>query len=747
MSSLGDSRRWTGFWPALVPCALLAVLAVHRVWMDDDAFINLRVVRNVLEGNGIVFNAGERVEATTSPLWLALLCLSGALHLKLEYVAAYGGIAMTCAGLAASQLGAFLGTRRHGVQVPLGAMVFAVIPAAWDYASSGLETGLSFFWLGLSFWALVHLCRSAAWSRKKALATSALLGLGPLVRPELALYSATMLVPLVVHGSVLAGPSRRERLRAALGMAAAAAALPFGYELFRMGYYAALVPNTAIAKQAFAFNTKQGICYAKNFFSLYRLPIALSALLVFAVLQVRRFLLSGERILAAVSVALPVMAALHVGYVIAIGGDYMHGRMFLPALFAGLMPVSLVAFPRRSEFGEYLVAVGLTVPLAGWAVVCGTKLRVDKENVCGIGDERGWYARMAGVSNPILLDDYSNFQFHQTGTSMLAKVESDCPTERRLDDGSCRRTIHFDHDTKIRFRPPRRSLELPRDVAPGMRGVVTEGAIGMVGQVLPSTVHLLDRHGLADAFASRLVVTERGRPGHEKSLPPAWVAARFTADEPTEDAAIVAARHALRCGALAALDRAIHEPMSLGRFFDNVAFAFTSRSMRISPDPFEAEAQYCGTPTPIVVVAGGKGGEPYRWQCPAGTVLGALSGTVHGDDGVSSITPACVASKAGARGSTGPEFGQHVSSTFDSSCAAGERVVGIHGSRTHLVHEVGLLCASSEAGSAAKRAPSGGIGGGTPFEARCPEPLVAIGVTGRAGDRIDAVGVVCGRPL
>lgn len=746
MSSHREFPWWAKLWPALVPCTLLAVLAVHRVWMDDDAFINLRVVRNVLEGNGLVYNAGERVEATTSPLWLAILCLTGASHLKLEYVAAYGGIAMTCIGLMAAQAGAFLGMREDGPHVPLGAMMFAVIPAAWDYASSGLETGLSFFWLGLSFWALVHLCRAPEWSKKTALGASMLLGLGPLVRPELALYSVTMLVPLVVHGVTLAGPSRRERLRTAISIAVAAAALPVGYELFRMGYYAALVPNTAIAKQAFAFNTKQGICYAKNFFSLYRLPIALSMLMVFWALQLRRFVVSRERLLAAIAIALPVVAALHVGYVIAMGGDYMHGRMFLPALFAGLMPVSLVALPKRSEFGEYVVSLGLIVPLAGWGFVCGTKLRVDKENVCGIGDERGWYARMAGASNPILLDDYSNFQFHKIGATMLAAVESDCPKERRLDDGSCRRTIHFDHDTKLRFHPPRRSLELPREVAPGMRGVVTESAIGMVGQILPSTVHLIDRHGLADAFASRLVVTERGRPGHEKSLAAAWIVARFTADEPTEDAVIVAARRALRCGALGELDRAIHEPMSLGRFLDNVKFALTSRSMRISPDPFEAEAQYCGTPKPPVVVAGGKGGEPYRWQCPAGTTLGALSGTVHAEDGVSSITPVCVASNGSARRASGPEFGQHASSAFDSSCAADEHVVGIHGSRTHLVREVGLLCASNEDGRVTKRAPSGGIGGGTSFELRCPESLGAIGVTGRAGDRIDAVGLVCGPP-
>jgi arabinofuranosyltransferase len=34
--------------------------------MNDDGFINLRVVSQIKAGNGPVFNAGERVEAATA---------------------------------------------------------------------------------------------------------------------------------------------------------------------------------------------------------------------------------------------------------------------------------------------------------------------------------------------------------------------------------------------------------------------------------------------------------------------------------------------------------------------------------------------------------------------------------------------------------------------------------------------------------------------------------------------------------
>ena len=46
-----------------------------RRWISDDGLIVLRTVRNLEEGNGPVFNAGERVEANTSTLWQYLILL------------------------------------------------------------------------------------------------------------------------------------------------------------------------------------------------------------------------------------------------------------------------------------------------------------------------------------------------------------------------------------------------------------------------------------------------------------------------------------------------------------------------------------------------------------------------------------------------------------------------------------------------------------------------------------------------
>ena len=54
---------------------ILAVGWTHR-FMTEDGFIYLRVVEQVRAGNGPVFNQGERVEAFTGPLWVALLSIA-----------------------------------------------------------------------------------------------------------------------------------------------------------------------------------------------------------------------------------------------------------------------------------------------------------------------------------------------------------------------------------------------------------------------------------------------------------------------------------------------------------------------------------------------------------------------------------------------------------------------------------------------------------------------------------------------
>jgi arabinofuranosyltransferase len=134
--------------------------------------------------------------------------------------------------------------------------------------------------------------------------------------------------------------------------------------------------------------------------------------------------------------------------------------------------------------------------------------------------------------------------------------------------------------------------------APGsVRLVVPVSNIGILGYIAGSDVHVVDRMGLADPIAARLVLAARDRPGHEKLLPWEWVVARFA--DPDEGRGrfpgTPAALRALQCGELASLVRAVYGPLTPSRFAANIRDAWALSRLRIPADPVEAGKRFCSS--------------------------------------------------------------------------------------------------------------------------------------------------------
>ncbi len=88
-----QATRWLTW---LLLAAAIAIL-IFGAWLRrhslDDAFINYRIVHQIEAGNGPVFNAHERVEAYSSPLWLVMLVLGDvSLPFPLEWIGMAGGM-------------------------------------------------------------------------------------------------------------------------------------------------------------------------------------------------------------------------------------------------------------------------------------------------------------------------------------------------------------------------------------------------------------------------------------------------------------------------------------------------------------------------------------------------------------------------------------------------------------------------------------------------------------------------------
>ena len=600
---------------ALIPVGLLALLGWRWRWATEDAFIYFRIAENVAQGDGPVFNLGARTEAYTSPLWLtALVVLRGVLPgLSIEWIAVVGGLSLSVLGLFAAVRGALRLQRARPSAVltlPLGGLVIASVPAMWDYSTSGLETSLVFAWLGLVFWALVALSDSMrargsstnaqsdlegrakrALDNAPAIALAIAIGLGPLVRPDLAIFAAGFLVtqwwttrPSRVLGAVLL---------------AAAAAIPLAYQIFRMGYFGTLLPNTALAKEASAVFWGRGLDYLGDLSSSYLLWVPIPLLLGFAIVFVRDRLHASDR-RSAVLVAVPIVCALvHILYVVRLGGDYMHGRMLLPSLFGLLLPVAVV---RVRSLGAASALLAVIVP---WSILCATSLRAPAKpsknpDALVVYDQRRRYSDRPERPSPVNLTDYEETSDVTSGRALALRAANGPPALLIVDG----RKVSAARSGGSRPLQPRQ--DLPVDV------VAYVGGIGRRGMAAGPGVHMVDRPGLADPVASRLRLDSiRGlKPGHEKSLPVAWAEARFA--QPTREGATspstAAARRALACEPLSEIVAATSASLTFERFARNAALAVRTHGFRLPPDPLAAEREICRAPSTRSGVGGSGSG-------------------------------------------------------------------------------------------------------------------------------------------
>ena len=562
-----------------IPVVAFGWAGWSRRWVSDDGFIYLRVVDQLVAGNGPVFNAGERVEVATGPLWVVILTVATVVlrPLPLEWHAVWLGLILSLMGLALAAWGALLLMEwpRHRVVLPLGALVVVALPPFWDFATSGLETGLGFAWLGGCFWGLareyrLHVSPDLT-EPERALARSrsstwlaVVIGLGLLIRPDFVIFTVAFMAALLV---LWPGASWRARL----GIVGAAFALPLAYQIFRMGYYGSLVPNAAFAKEASAPYWSQGWRYALDLLQPYWLLVPLVGLAALSWLpdQLRRW---TRRDLAGVAVAgLPVVAAIvHALYIVHLGGDFMHGRMLLPALFGLLLPVAVVPLSNPLQ----LVAALVVIP---WVMVSALTLRpYEATYTTGITDERRFYVQVSGHPHPITLDDYGDF----AGAM----------------DGLRARDLAAEGDPGLVLRY---GQQIP--LAPGVAStlVVQRGAIGIFGYAAGTEVHVVDLLGLGDPIAGRLRLEQRGRPGHEKMLREAWVVARFgdlgaqmPPGAPSAER-VAMARVALGCDGAELLLHAVRDPMTPKRFLRNLFDSFRLYKFRLNPDPVQAPHELC----------------------------------------------------------------------------------------------------------------------------------------------------------
>ncbi|WP_275564632.1 flagellar motor control protein ZomB [Mycolicibacterium crocinum] len=611
----------------VVVAALWTWGAWQRRWIADDGLIVLRTVRNLLAGNGPVFNAGERVESNTSTLWTYLNYVGALIAgpVQLEYVALALALSLSVAGVVLIMLG----TARlfapglpggRALLLPAGALVYIAIPPARDFATSGLENGLVLAWVGLLWWMMVAWSQQPRLQRGGPIFTAALAfvaGLSVLVRPELALIGGLALVMMLI--------AARDWITRLL-ILVAGGLFPVSYQIFRMGYYGLLFPQTALAKDASGDKWGQGLIYLANFNRPYALWLA--ALLVIAlgavVVAARRATAAARpdvrgtsgrlarriQTPTAVVIFMLVSGLLQALYWIRQGGDFMHGRVLLTPVFCLLTPVAVipVVLPDTVTFARdrATMLAGATVALwlgvVGWSLWAANSpgLGADATRVTysGIVDERRFYSQATGHAHPLTAADYLDYPRMR---AVLTAINNTPDGALLLPSGN-----YDQWDVVPAYPPPPPPPGVSMDswrrqIAPH---TVFFTNLGMLGMNVGLNVRVIDQIGLANPIAAHTARLEDARIGHDKNLFPDWAVAEgpWLKEHPyvppyLDEGWIAEAGVALGCPETDAMLNSIRGPLGIRRFVSNVLHALDFTRYRIDRVP-QYELQRCNLPEP-----------------------------------------------------------------------------------------------------------------------------------------------------
>ncbi len=432
------------------------VLTTRRAWMGDDAFISLRVVDNFVNGHGLVYNLGERVQVFTHPLWLFLLSVGYFLTREPYFTTI--AISLLCS-LAAVAVVVKMSPSRWAAFLAL--LILSLSNAFVDYATSGLENPLTYLLVALFFF---FYFKFPAPTSRQLFLLSMIASLAAVNRLDTFAFFLFPLLTLWLQAF--------HKKQALLWLAAGQWPILL-WEGFSIIYYGFSFPNTYYAKLGTGIPAgelvTQGLYYFLN--SLKKDPLTL--IVIFAVLLFL-ILTAREKRWHLLSAGLGIL--LYLAYILKIGGDFMSGRFFAaPLLVAVIILIHidldwLISREYQWVFAGVILLVGISSTLPTY--------QIENENVYvieyKIADERLWYNKTTGLLNQSRMNEspYSPLRLHGQKVHLEASY----------------RDLNF----------------------------FSFGAVGMVGYYTGTDHYVIDVHALLDPLRARLPMSydEIWRIGH-----------------------------------------------------------------------------------------------------------------------------------------------------------------------------------------------------------------------------------------
>ncbi|HKE14258.1 MAG TPA: hypothetical protein VKB80_05325 [Kofleriaceae bacterium] len=369
--------RFTGRIALAVACAAALAAAVvalalnarhYYPFISDDSFISLRYAQRLLAGDGLTWTDGPPVEGYSNLLWTLACAALGGAGLDLVVASRALGLLGFAAALVAILWAVRLARMSEVAAALVGMLALAASGAAGAWAVGGLEQPMVAALLAWALAACPPLLAEEPPTRRQVGVPGLLLALVTLARAD-----GAVLVAAVCAGVVVMHRLRWPGWRRGLLLAALPAAAFLGQLAFRVIYYDAWIPNTALVKVAFTLDRLRGG-------GAYVLAAARSSALVLLVAALPLVAGAHRRGPRWRHACLAwIVAAIWAAYVVFIGGDIFPAhRHFVPVLVALCMAAALglCALAERWPRARW-IAVG--AGLAAVAVFAALQ-PADKEN-------------------------------------------------------------------------------------------------------------------------------------------------------------------------------------------------------------------------------------------------------------------------------------------------------------------------------------------------------------------------------
>ena len=289
--------------------AVFTVIITALAWQSDDAYHAYVMAKHLVEGNGFVYNIGERATASSCPLFTLIIAGGYFVFRNMFLVSLL--ICIVFSTLAFRIVIRYFCRNRKQILMTFAACVGSV--SFISYTTSGLENCLLFFLTALF---LHYYYTHETYTGRQLLYMGILISLIAMTRMDAVL----MFVPVILY--IYLGRRERVSLLKAVPIGILSL-LPFIlWELFSVFYYGFPFPNTAYVKLGTDIALKEYIIRGLQYLlttTLCDLPlISMIVFMLVSACLIRRAKISY--------VAAGVF--LYLCYIIYIGGDFMLGRHF-----------------------------------------------------------------------------------------------------------------------------------------------------------------------------------------------------------------------------------------------------------------------------------------------------------------------------------------------------------------------------------------------------------------------------------